>query len=342
MRTALMIWLNRFLWLAAGFVALLVGVGLVLPSEARVERSIAIERPATHVFAVLNGFSRFKEWSPWAALDPNTRYRYEGPATGVGAKMSWVSDDPAVGSGAQEILAAVPSSTIKLRLQFGPSKADGSYEIQETPSGVQLTWAMTSHFGWDLAGRYFGLFFERTVGADFERGLAQLKALVETLPAESWSDLKIERLELKPQTIAYISGSSGNEPKAIEAAFAQTIGELNAFIQASGIKQAGQPLAISRTIAADRYDFDVAIPVDRNDVPITGNVQFGLTYAGPAARVAHLGPYDTVAQVYPKVNAWLAVNQLRSGGRTWEQYMSDPSSTPPNQILTYVFVPLAP
>jgi effector-binding domain-containing protein len=337
-----MIWLKRLLFIIIGLAALLVCVGLVLPDQARVERSIVIQRPATHVFAVLNGFSRFNAWSPWAMLDPKTRYRFEGAAEGVGAKMSWVSDDPTVGQGSQEILAAVPNSNIKLRLQFGPNKAEANYDIQDTPGGVQLTWTLVSDFGWDIAGRYFGLFFDRTVGADFDRGLARLKALVEQLPAENYADLKIERTMLEPMKIAYVSGSTANDPKAIEAAFALAVGELNSFIQLSGIQQAGQPLAISRAINADKYEFDVAIPVDRSDVPVTGNVRFGQTFAGPALRVAHTGPYDTVASVYPKINAFLAVHQLRSSGRTWEQYMSDPAATPANQILTYVFVPLTP
>jgi effector-binding domain-containing protein len=322
-----MVWVKRIGWTLLGLLLVLVAIGLVLPDQ---------------VFAVLNGFKRFNEWSPWAALDPKTVYRYEGPATGVGAKMSWTSDDPSVGAGSQQIVAAVPYSNIKTKLQFGPSSADANYDIQDAPGGVQLTWSMQSNFGWDLAGRYFGLFFDRTVGRDFERGLSQLKALVEQLPAESYSELKIEQMTLEPMTIAYISGSASNEPKAIEAAFAQAMTELNAFVASAGLNQTGQPLAISKAIGAERYEFDVGIPVDRADVATSGQVQFGQTWAGPALRVAHTGPYDAVASVYPKINAYLAVHQLAPGGRTWEQYMSDPASTPPNQILTYVFVPLKP
>jgi len=337
-----MIWLKRLLFVFFGLVLILVGVGLVLPNQAQVERSIVIQRPATHVFEVLSGFSRFNAWSPWAERDPKTVYRFQGPASGVGARMSWESTHPDVGAGTQEILAAIPSSNIKLRLQFGQTKAESSYDIQDAPGGVQVTWTMVSHFGWDLAGRYFGLFFDRLVGADFERGLGRLKALVEQLPPDSYADLKIERVELSPLPIAYVSGSSANQPKEIEVAFAKATTELSAFIQAAGIQQTGQPLAISRSVGTETYEFDVAIPIDRNDVPVTGNVRFGQTYAGPALRVAHIGPYDTVSRVYPKVNAWLAVHQMSSSGRTWEQYMSDPANTPPNQILTYVFVPLTP
>ena len=79
--------------------ALLVGVAFVLPDSAHVERTITINRPASEVFAVLNSYRRFNDWSPWATKDPNAKYTITGPAAGVGAKMSWVGDPKTVGSG---------------------------------------------------------------------------------------------------------------------------------------------------------------------------------------------------------------------------------------------------
>jgi len=69
-------------------VAVLIGVAFVLPASAHVERSITIARPAAQVFAVVNSYRRFNEWSPWAAKDPSAHYTVSGPVAGVGAKHS--------------------------------------------------------------------------------------------------------------------------------------------------------------------------------------------------------------------------------------------------------------
>ena len=71
-------------------VVALVGVAIVLPGSAHVERSVTIERPASEVFAVLDSYRRFNDWSPWAAKDPNAHYTISGAASGVGARLSWV------------------------------------------------------------------------------------------------------------------------------------------------------------------------------------------------------------------------------------------------------------
>ena len=104
-------------------IGLLFAGGFLLPRTAHVERSIVIDAPPAMVFTVLNGFGQFNRWSPWADIDPNAVTTYEGPAAGVGAKMSW-SGNAEVGTGSQEILESVPYEAIRLRLTFGDFPGD--------------------------------------------------------------------------------------------------------------------------------------------------------------------------------------------------------------------------
>ncbi|MGB5669299.1 MAG: hypothetical protein WBM71_01990, partial [Sedimenticolaceae bacterium] len=48
---------------------LLAVIGLLLPSSARVERSIVVDAPATAIFPHLNGMRAFHAWSPWSGID---------------------------------------------------------------------------------------------------------------------------------------------------------------------------------------------------------------------------------------------------------------------------------
>jgi uncharacterized protein YndB with AHSA1/START domain len=164
-------------------VVLAAGVGLLLPASAHVERSTTINAPPDAVFAVVNDLRRFNDWSPWAKLDPNTRYTFEGPDSGAGAKMSWSSDNANVGSGSQTILESQPPSQVKLALDFGDQgQAVAFYRLEPDGSGTRVTWGFDTEFGYNLMGRYFGLMFDKWIGADYEKGLASLKALLEGQP----------------------------------------------------------------------------------------------------------------------------------------------------------------
>lgn len=169
-------------WLLMAVVALglvLVGGSLFLPATSHVERSVHIDKPPAEVFAVLDSFQRFNEWSPWFEMDPNAQYSYAGPAAGVGARMSWVGS-PAVGSGSQEIQVSEAPRRIVNALDFGSSQATGTYTLSADGQGTQLVWSLDSEHGYNPINRWFGaLFLDRMVGPDFDKGLAKLKALLE-------------------------------------------------------------------------------------------------------------------------------------------------------------------
>jgi hypothetical protein len=174
--------------LLLGLVALFFAVALLLPRTAHLERSISTDASPATVYGLVNGFQRFNEWSPWAKLDPNTRYTYSGPQTGVGARMDWASANADVGSGSQEIIAAEPDRSVTNRLDFGMGKPSTAViRLDPEGAGTRITWSLDSDFSDSLLGRYFGLMLERLVGPDYERGLAQLKALAEstTPPADA-------------------------------------------------------------------------------------------------------------------------------------------------------------
>ena len=162
----------------AALLAIIVVVGLFLPSTAHVERSAVISVNPSVLFKFVNDFRQFNRWSPWAKYDPNTEYTFEGPPAGVGAKMSWRSEDPNVGSGRQEIIESEPDNFVKTHLDFGnQGTATAFYKLEPVREGTRLTWGFDTAFGYNLLGRYFGLMFDKWIGADYEKGLANLKSL---------------------------------------------------------------------------------------------------------------------------------------------------------------------
>jgi len=159
----------------------LIGISYLLPGTAEVSRSITIDAPPQAIFPYVNSMQETEKWSPWLARDPETQLSYSGPEAGVGNRLSWQSDDPQVGSGTQEITASVPDQSVQTALDFGPmGTASATFLLQPEGDVTQVTWGFQSELGFNPMARWMGLMMDRWVGADYEQGLSNLKALVET------------------------------------------------------------------------------------------------------------------------------------------------------------------
>jgi uncharacterized protein YndB with AHSA1/START domain len=165
----------------AALAALFVLGGLLLPDRSVVERETVIARPPAVVFAALDGFARFNEWSPWRDDDPTATYTLEGPARGVGARLRWQGEQ---GAGSQEIIALDPPRSIAVALDFGQDGgAQAQFLLRPEGDRTRLTWRFEFAAEGSWSGRWFSLLLDRFVGADYERGLAALKTLLESEPA---------------------------------------------------------------------------------------------------------------------------------------------------------------
>lgn len=325
-----------------GLILLLGVVALLLPDSSHVERSVEVDANPSTVFTVLNGFRSFNQWSPWHERDPNAEYGYAGPSTGVGATMTWKSDQDDVGSGSQEIIESEPYSRIRTLLDFGAQgNAYASFSVEASGQGTKITWGMDTKFGHNLVARYFGLFLDKWVGRDYEKGLSNLKAFVAELPGADFSDVDPQTLEVEPVHIAYVSGSTPNNPTAITAALAVAYLEVTVFMELNGLTRGGPPLAVSRAREHGAYEFDAAIPlIEETAESPDSKVLIGTTYGGAVARGTHIGPYRTLSTTHAKVAAFVAASGLAENGDPWDAYITDPGTTEPENLVTHVYYPV--
>lgn len=161
---------------AAGFVAL-------QPAAYRVSRSTQIAAPPATVHALINDFHHWDGWSPWAKLDPNMKTTYSGNPAGVGAVYHWSSTSDEVGEGRMTITESTPEKHVALNLEFikpFQSNAVTNFHIQPAGTGSSVDWVMTGES--DFMSKAVMLAMggmDKAIGADFEKGLAQMKALAE-------------------------------------------------------------------------------------------------------------------------------------------------------------------
>ena len=172
--------IGRLLLLVLAVVVVAAAGAYLLPREVTISRQAVIAAPPGEVFPWVNSLQKTTEWSPWIGLDPNLNVTFEGPAEGVGNTMIWTSEDPEVGSGRQEITVSVPGERVNSKLDFGDmGTATATVVLVPEGAGTNVTWGLVADMGNNPVGRWMGLMMDRWVGADYEKGLATLKSVVE-------------------------------------------------------------------------------------------------------------------------------------------------------------------
>lgn len=180
-----MVLLIKIFGVLVGLIVVVVGAGFVLPSTVHVERDIVIDAQPAEVFALIEDFNQWENWSPWAKLDPDAAVTIEG--SGVGQTMAWSSEDPQVGSGSQELIAMDEPNTLKTHFNFGDmGVADATFALSPEDDGTHVVWSFDSDSREQVPvlkqpiSTYFGFFMDSMLGGDYETGLQNLKALAES------------------------------------------------------------------------------------------------------------------------------------------------------------------
>lgn len=160
------------------FVVILVGVGLFLPSDYQVSRSILIEADRENIHGLVGELTRWPEWAAWQEMDPSLKTVYGEKTTGIGAYQAWNGKS---GNGELTFTKCDPESGVAYDLFFagGRDKSPGAISYDATDNGTNVTWEMSGDFGMNLIGRYYGLMMDRMVGTMFDDGLKRLKKRAE-------------------------------------------------------------------------------------------------------------------------------------------------------------------
>lgn len=168
--------------LALVFIVIILLIALVGQSnEFIVSREAVISASAKDVFTQVNELRNWEGWNPWGKLDPNYKLTYAGPAAGAGASYSWNGNNK-VGAGCNTITESRPNERVRFRLEFSrPMKATNTVEFTFQPADrvTLVTWSMSGKRS--IGSKAFGLLlnFDAMCGNQFEKGLAQMKSLVE-------------------------------------------------------------------------------------------------------------------------------------------------------------------
>ena len=178
--------LKKTLIALGSVLVLLVLLGICLPEEYSLERSIVIDAEPSAIHALVGDLERWDEWAPWKEDDPSIVTTFGERTRGVGASQTWIGRE---GDGELSFTAADPARGIEYDMAFiqgetrMPSHASILYRSLEE-GGTEVRWAMEGAMPGPVIGGYFALLLDSMAGPMFVAGLEKLKLVVERPAAE--------------------------------------------------------------------------------------------------------------------------------------------------------------
>lgn len=254
--------------------ALFLVVGLVLPSSRHIEEKVETNRKMTIVYDTISSLKRFEDWNPVVMRDPGVDLKVSGPESGVGARVDYDSGKEQVGEGSWEIVAAEPGRSVTYAVtnpQFGENKTM-TFTLKPTGRNnrnVEITQTYDVDYGWNIFGRYAGLYVSRHVGDGMELGLQKLSNLLAQVPNVDYriQGSKLANLgvkELPAQDLLVVNaGSIERNNQKIEDSMKANMEWIRRTMAANDLEAAGPMQIVSLELGRENYTFNVRQPVRR-------------------------------------------------------------------------------
>ena len=340
-------------------VVIFVVIGLFLPSKRFYTYSIETNRPMSTVNDLFNGFSRFRDWNPLLRYDKHAKSELSGPPMGVGAAFNYQSKDKIIGNGKWEIVESIPGEKIKYKLTNDARGHDKSMTVRFARTGqrnqnVKITQEYRVNYGWDIAGRYAGLYVNRNVGDDIKRGLDRFSALLATVPKFDYSQHPggFSIVDVASVDILTVSTTSPRNNDAIAQAMNNQFAWIKKVMDANGLVANGPLRIVTNEFTSDAYAFDVVQPVRRADAPegapagekmslkLEGPVSYDQVLARKAAFTTYTGPAPGLPRVRDLLRAWALTHGSETADRPYEEYIGGVATMTAEDAQFKVYWPL--
>jgi hypothetical protein len=260
--------------------------GLALPSHRHTERTNTYSAPVRQIYDVLNGFRTYPSWpSPLREFDPKVRFDFYGPETGSGAKISWVSGDPNVGNGSLTVIPdPIEDKQVRWSLEnnWKGSNKMMTYDLEPNTNGktVKVTLGLDIDYGWDLLARYSGLYVEGTPATVVQMHLVNLEKFLATVPNVDYKDTVIELKDITAKPILFVSTTAKRTLDEVADATDKALTAIQADVKKNKLDITGPRMTVTSNWGDENYEFDIALPVNRNDITPTDPVKVGQSYGG--------------------------------------------------------------
>lgn len=318
--------LKYILFIFLGLIAVYLVLCAMGPDKMSVSKSMTMNASPESVFEEISNFDQWKAWSPWHRIDPNMVTKNTGTPGTKGHKQEWTSEHKQVGSGSQEFVEVRPNEYLKSEMKFkdfGDESNFADFTLKPEGDGTNVTWTMqSSNMAFMFRGMAILFGFQESMENDFNKGLTDLKAVVEAKPKEE--ALKYE-ISANPDMwyVGYPhTGLSMNDD--LKSVFGSSYAKIGEAIGGMD-KMTGHPFCIGHKVdyTTGKMDLEMALPVAAEM-----KVGDGLTSAkipgGRVAQYVYYGPYEGTGDAWMKFMKAIEKDGLKPRFDGYEVYTNDP------------------
>jgi hypothetical protein len=168
--------MKRLLKYAFLFLLSLIIIGLFLPTQYNIKKSISISAQPKAIQYWVNDFKQWPTWSPWEIIDPSFKTTLGEKTQGVGANLTWSGQ-----SGSGELtVTQVNSANIHYNIIFNNEHLATSYfNYKKDNNSTLVTWQIEGNNHAAIIAGYQVLLIKYVISPTLELGLKNLKSQTE-------------------------------------------------------------------------------------------------------------------------------------------------------------------
>jgi effector-binding domain-containing protein len=303
-------------------IILLVLISFLLPKSYKVERSISIRADKGVIFNLASHFNKWDLWSVWTKeMDSTVKFELIGTDGQLGAQRKW--SGKIMKDGEMKAIEIIPGELFAYTLDMdnGKFRSLGKIRIESKGDSNKVTWSHQGELGYNPVARYMGLFMDKMMAPDFEKGLTKLKKVAEE--RNSWP--AIEEKMMPEQVVVVIRDSAG--PATYGQVMGKAFGEVMSFVKSNRLTCISAPFAIYI-----RWDsvtlnsvMDLGVAVEKAEHG-KGRIRVEKIPAEKVVMAHYFGPYDKTASTYYILDKYIKESGMQTSGGPWEIYITDPTT----------------
>jgi hypothetical protein len=323
--------------------------GVSLPDHRHIERTTEVSSPVRQIYDVIDGFRPYPTWTALRAYDPRVQLNLVGPDAGDGSSINWVSGDPRLESGSYTVSNSQQDKAAQWNIVNNWRGQNKRYTFDITPAAngktVKVTMGYDVDYGWDLFGRYSGMYLEGDPATQIQIHLTKLTDMLATFPNVDYKDTQIDLKEVEAKTVLFVSTTAKRALDEVADATDKAVTAIQAVVKKNKLNVTGPRITISTNWGDENYDFDVALPVDRNDVTLVDPVKAGTTYGGKALVTSFTGSpaqlplARLMLKAYAETHGYLIDESGEGQGRPYDELTSAADAAEDNQSFN-VYLPV--
>jgi effector-binding domain-containing protein len=270
-------------------------------------------------------------------MDTNAKVLFSGPESGVGASLTWMSNDKNIVNGGISIVSSASPDSLEVIYDFADKgRSTGKFFFLKENKNTNVIISLDSDLGMNPISRWIGLFSDQLIGPDLDKGLNKLDQLVQdTLSVYGYA---IADYEIPARILISVRDTAG--PATVKLKITDMYKKLSLFLKSKSISPISNPVAIFHNYTNRNFDIEVGLPIT-SYVVVPDGLNCMEKVSQRVVMVKYLGPYKMIQSAYTALQTYIVNNELEVTGPGWEEYLTNRNiEADTNKLHTNIYYPV--